>query len=203
MSERNIFAAIDIGTNTVICIIGSDTGDHKIEILGHSIVASSGVRRGVVLNVEEAALAIERAVDKAKKDLSVSVKKLYVNVAGHNLHTVERKLTKKIEIGKIISKVDVKQLFEEARLTPLEEDEKVYHVINQSYSVDGETGINNPIGITGSELIAEYRLIIGPSSYESTLKKSLEIAGFELVKCVVNPVAAAEAVLSDDEKEAG
>lgn len=203
MSERNIFAAIDIGTNTAICIIGHDTGDNKIEILGHSIVASSGVRRGVVLNVEEVAVAVERAVDKAKKDLSVSVKKLYVNVAGHNLHTVERKLTKKIEVGKIISKADIKQLFEEARVTPLQEGEKVYHVINQSYTVDGETGVNNPIGITGSELVAEYRLIIGPSSYENTLKKSLEIAGFELVKCVVNPVAAAEAVLSDDEKEAG
>jgi cell division protein FtsA len=203
MSERNIFAALDIGTNTVICLIGSDSGENKINVLGHSIVSSSGVRRGVVVNVEEVATAIKRAVDKASINLDVTVRKVYVNVAGHNLHTVERKLTKYILAGKIISKVDVKQLFEDARELPIEEGEKVYHVITQSYSVDGETGINNPIGITGNELIAEYRLIIGPSNYENTVRNCIERAGLEMVKCVVNPVAAAEAVLTDDEKEAG
>ena len=203
MSERNIFAAVDIGTNTIICLLGCDSGEHKIEIVGHAIVASSGVRRGVIINVEEVAQAIKKAVDKARGELNVAVKKLYVNVAGHQLHTVERKLTKHIEVGKIISKVDVRQLFDEARQTPLNEGEKIYHVINQSYSVDGETGIRNPIGITGSELLAQYRLIIGPENYEKVLKTSIERAGFEMVKCVVNPVAAAEAVLTDDEKEAG
>ncbi|HPR59518.1 MAG TPA: cell division protein FtsA [Prolixibacteraceae bacterium] len=203
MSERNIFAAVDIGTNTIICLLGRDSGEHKIEIVGHAIVASSGVRRGVIINVEEVAQAIKKAVDKARGELNIAVKKLYVNVAGHQLHTVERKLTKQIEVGKIISKVDVRQLFDEARQTPLNEGEKIYHVINQSYSVDGETGINNPIGITGTELLAQYRLIVGPENYEKVLKTSVERAGFEMVKCVVNPVAAAEAVLTDDEKEAG
>jgi cell division protein FtsA len=203
MSERNIFAAIDIGTNTVICLLGAEGSENKIDIVGHSIVASAGVRRGVVINVEEVASAIKKAVDKARGDLPVAVKKMYVNVAGHNLRTVERKLIKKIELGKIISKVDVKQLFEEARQTPLEDGEKVYHVITQSYNVDGERGINNPIGATGNELIAEYRLIIGPLNYEQTIKTSIEIAGYEMVKCIVNPVAAADAVLTDDEKEAG
>ncbi|HOO82949.1 MAG TPA: cell division protein FtsA [Prolixibacteraceae bacterium] len=203
MSERNIFAAVDIGTNTIICLLGRDSGEHKIEIVGHAIVASSGVRRGVIINVEEVAQAIKKAVDKARGELNIAVKKLYVNVAGHQLHRVERKLTKQIEVGKIISKVDVRQLFDEARQTPLNEGEKIYHVINQSYSVDGETGINNPIGITGTELLAQYRLIVGPENYEKVLKTSVERAGFEMVKCVVNPVAAAEAVLTDDEKEAG
>ncbi|MBN2263144.1 MAG: cell division protein FtsA [Prolixibacteraceae bacterium] len=203
MSERNIFAAVDIGTNTIICLLGSDSGEHKIEIVGHAIVASSGVRRGVIINVEEVAQAIKKAVDKARGELNIAVKKLYVNVAGHQLHTVERKLTKQIEVGKIISKADVRQLFDEARQTPLNEGEKIYHVINQSYCVDGEIGINNPIGITGTELLAQYRLIVGPENYEKVLKTSVERAGFEMVKCVANPVAAAEAVLTDDEKEAG
>lgn len=203
MSERNIFAAVDIGTNTIICLLGSDSGEHKIEIVGHAIVASSGIRRGVIINVEEVAQAIKIAVDKARGELNIVVKKLYVNVAGHQLHTVERKLTKQIEVGKIISKLDVRQLFDEARQTQLNEGEKIYHVINQSYSVDGETGVNNPIGITGTELVAQYRLIVGPENYEKVLMTSVERAGFEMVKCVVNPVAAAEAVLTDDEKEAG
>lgn len=203
MSERNIVAAVDIGTNTVICIVGRDIGDNKIEILGQSIVASAGVRRGVILNIEETVETVKKAVAKATQNSEVAITKLYVNVAGQKLRTVEQRLSKAIDVGKIITKADIKQLFEEAKATELDEGEKVYHVINQSYYVDGESGIHNPIGITGAELIAEYRLIIGPRNYETALKASLEKAGFEMVKCIVNPVAAAEAVLSEDEKEAG
>jgi cell division protein FtsA len=203
MSERNIVAALDIGTNTVICLVGKESNDSKIQILGHSIVTSAGVRRGVVLNIEETVEAIKNAIEKATYNLDVKIKKLYVNVAGQQIRTVERELSKTIAEGKIISKLDIKTLFEEARAIHLEEGEKVYHVINQSYMVDGEAGIHNPIGIAGEELKAEYRLIIGPVNYEEKLWASLKKAGYEMVKCVVNSVAASEAVLTEDEKEAG
>ena len=203
MSERKIVAAIDIGTNTINCIIACDKGEQKIEVLGHSICASAGVRRGVILNIEEVVVAIKNAVLKASVNLDVKIKKLYVNVAGQKLRTIECRLSKSIADGRIISKADIIELYEKARQIKLDEGEKVYHVINQSYKVDDEKGILNPIGISAKEIVAEYRLIIGPESYEKALKTSLEKAGFEMVKCVVNPVAAGEAVLSDDEKEAG
>lgn len=203
MSERNIVAAVDIGTNTVICLVGQETKENKIQILGHSIVASAGVRRGIIFNIEETVEAVKKAVEKASFKLDVSVRKLYVNVAGQQIRTIERQLSTEIALGKIITKLDIKNLYEEAKRVELNDGEKVYHVINQSYTVDGETGIHNPIGISGEELVAEYRLIIGPSNYEEKIWASLKKAGFEMVKCVVNPVAASEAVLSDDEKEAG
>lgn len=203
MSERNIVAAVDIGTNTVICLIGQQARENKIQILGHSIVRSSGVRRGVILNIDETVEAIKLAVKKASLKMGVEVRKLYVNVAGQKLRTIEQKLSQSIDSGKIITKLDIKKLYNEAREVELEEGEKVYHVINQSYTVDGETGIHNPIGIAGDNLLAEYRLIIGPENYEDKIKISLKKAGFDMVKCVVNSVAASEAVLSEDEKEGG
>ncbi|MFA9388654.1 MAG: cell division protein FtsA [Prolixibacteraceae bacterium] len=203
MNERNIVAAIDIGTNTVICLIGQESKDNKIQILGNSIVASAGVRRGMIFNIEETVQSIKRAVEKATFKLDVDITKLYVNVAGQQIHTIERQLSTEIGLGKIITKLDIKNLYEEAKNIDLSDGEKVYHVINQSYSVDGEAGIRNPIGIAGEELVAEYRLIIGPANYEEKLWACLKKAGFEMVKCVVNPVAASEAVLSEDEKEAG
>lgn len=203
MSERNIVASVDIGTNTVICLVGQESRENKIQILGHSIVASSGVRRGVILNIEETVEAVKKAVAKATEKLDVVIRKLYVNVAGQQIRTVQHSLTKAIGQGKIITKLDIKNMYEEARDIELEDGDKVYHVINQSYTVDGETGIHNPIGIAGEELIAEYRLVIGPRNYEEKLWASLKKAGFEMVKCVVNSVAASEAVLSEDEKEAG
>jgi cell division protein FtsA len=203
MSEQNIVAAIDIGSNTIICIVGRDTGNQKIEILSHSMVVSAGVRRGIIINVEEVVSAIENAVDKASANLNVKIHKVYVNLAAQNIRTIERKLSMNIGNGKIISKADVKKLSDEVRETPLDENEKIYHVVNQSYTIDGEEVLNSPVGSVGAELVAGYRLIIGPANYEQILKTSLSRIGIDMVKCVVNPVAAGDAVLNDEEKEAG
>ena len=97
----------------------------------------------------------------------------------------------------------MKMLFEEAKSTPQQPGEKVYHVVNQSYSVDGETGIFNPVGTSGSELLAEYKLVVGPEMYEEKLRTSLNKAGFEMVRTIASPVVAAESVIADEEKEAG
>src|SRR5574344_1717417 len=204
MSERNnIVAAVDVGTNTTICLIGRENESHRIEVLGHAIVPSAGIRRGIVLNIDETVGAVNKAIAKASENLDVKIKKLYVNVVGQHLRTVSRTLQKSIEYGKIITKADIRGLYDEARSTMQQPGDKVYHVVNQSYSVDGETAIQNPIGIAGSELRAEYRLIVGPENYEEKINTSLRMGGYEMVRCMVNPIAAAEAVISDDEKEAG
>lgn len=204
MSERNkIVAVVDIGSNTVICLIGSENSENKLDVIGHSIIASAGVRRGVILNIDETVEAVKTAVKKASVNLDVEIHKLYVNLSGQQLRTERRILRKSIDQGKIITKADMKALFDEARSTMQQPNEKVYHVINQSYTVDGETGICNPIGAAGSELFAEYKLIIGPESYEEKLRTSLNKAGFEMVRAIASPIVAAESVIADDEKEAG
>lgn len=204
MSERNnIVAIVDIGTNTAICLIGCENADKRVEILGHSIVASAGVRRGVVFNIDEVVEVIKKAVSRASQNLEFEIKRLYVNITGKEIRTVKKAIKKSIDAGKIITKSDIKMLYDVALSSVQEPGDKVYHVITQSYTVDGEAGIHNPIGTTGSELIAEYKLIVGPKSYEDKLRASLTNAGFELVRAVANPMAAAESVIADDEKEAG
>jgi cell division protein FtsA len=204
MSERNkIAAVVDIGSNTVICLIGNENQGEKLEVIGHSIVASAGVRRGVIFNIDETVDVVKKAVAKASANLDVEIHKLYVNLSGQKLRTERRVIRKSIDQGKIITKADMKVLYDQARSAVQQPGEKVYHVVNQSYTVDGETGIYNPIGTTGSELMAEYRVIVGPESYEERLHTSLNSAGFEVVKAVASPIAAAESVIADDEKEAG
>jgi cell division protein FtsA len=204
MSERNkIAAVVDIGSNTVICLIGRENPENRLEVIGYSMVASAGVRRGTIFNIDETVDAVKKAVAKASANLEIEIHKLYVNLSGQKLRTERRLVRKVIDQGKIITKVDMKLLFDEAKATSQQPGEKVYHVINQSYTVDGETGIFNPIGTTGSELLAEYKLIVGPDSYEEKLRTSLNKAGFEMVKAVASPIVAAESVIADDEKEAG
>jgi len=204
MSERNkIVAVVDIGSNTVICLVGSESPEKKLEVLGHAMVASAGVRRGTIFNIDETVDAVKKAVAKASANLEIEVQKLYVNLSGPKLRTERRVLRKVIDQGKIITKLDMKMLFEEAKSTPQQPGEKVYHVVNQSYSVDGETGIFNPVGTSGSELLAEYKLVVGPEMYEEKLRTSLNKAGFEMVRTIASPVVAAESVIADEEKEAG
>ncbi|HPS13013.1 MAG TPA: cell division protein FtsA, partial [Prolixibacteraceae bacterium] len=131
------------------------------------------------------------------------IRKLYVNVTGQKLRTEKRLVKKAIEAGKIITKADIKLLYDGARSSEQEPGDKVYHVVNQSYTVDDETGIHNPIGTSGSMLQAEYRLIVGPEMYEEKIRTSLINAGFEVVGLVASPIAAAESVIDEEEKEAG
>jgi cell division protein FtsA len=187
----------------VICLIGRENPENRLEVIGYSMVASAGVRRGTIFNIDETVDAVKKAVAKASANLEIEIHKLYVNLSGQKLRTERRLVRKVIDQGKIITKVDMKLLFDEAKATSQQPGEKVYHVINQSYTVDGETGIFNPIGTTGSELLAEYKLIVGPDSYEDKLRTSLNKAGFEMVKAVASPIVAAESVIADDEKEAG
>lgn len=204
MDERNnIVAAVDIGTNTTICLIGRETFEEKPELLGYSMVASAGIRRGVVLNIDETAEAVKNAVHEASKMAGQDVVKVYVNVTGQQLRTIDKVMAKKIDQGKIITKADIKQLYDEVRGSAQQPGEKVYHVINQSYTIDDEPGILNPIGITGTELLANYKLILAPENYEEKLRASLKKAGCELVRAIASPIVSAESVITDDEKEAG
>jgi cell division protein FtsA len=204
MSEQNkIVAIVDIGTNTVICLIGRPNQDNKLEVIGHSIVVSAGVRRGVIFNIDETVEAVKKAISKASVNLNVEIQKLYVNVTGQRLRTEKRVIRKAIGAGKIVTKTDVKMLFDEARSGLQEPGEKVYHIYNQSYSVDDEMKVHNPIGTSGSVLQAEYKLVVGPELYEDKIKASLGRAGLEAVGIVVNPIAAAESVIDEEEKEAG
>lgn len=201
--KNNIVAAVDIGTNSTVCMIGHKIESGKVKVLAHSMVPSLGVRRGVILNVEDVAKTVKNAIQKVTTEKSYNVKKLYVNVAGQHLQSIERNIHFNIDFGKIVNQSDIQHIYDEARKTKVEEGDKIYHVVNQSYRLDGEETINNPIGSTGKYLEATYRLVIGPADYEKKVEMSLESAGFEMVKCIVNPVAAAEAVLTDEEKETG
>lgn len=202
MERNNIFAAVDIGTNKVVCLIGKETETGNLEVIGHAITPSAGIRRGVIVNLEETAQAVSRSVKIASENLTTEIRNVYVNVTGQHFRTVERTLRKMINPGKIISKEDISALIEEARNISLPAGEMIYHTVSQSYTIDNEE-MNNPIGAAGRNLTAVYRLIIAPELYRTKIETALQSAGLRMVKCVVNPLASAESVLSEDEREGG
>ncbi|MGQ8336385.1 cell division protein FtsA [Sunxiuqinia sp. A32] len=198
-----IVTAVDVGTTKVVVVAGRKTEEGKVEVLGYGKARSMGVKRGIVLNIEEAFSAIHEAVRQAEDMFDGDIDQVYVNIAGQHLKTISSKAEKYVGESRIVSEEDVDALFEIARRVEMPEGFKIYHTCPQLFSIDHEIGIPNPVGITGEKLQADFKLLAAPEVYENNLKLCFERAAIQVKKTMVDPLASSEILLSDDEKEAG
>lgn len=201
-SER-IIAAVDIGTTKVVVVAGCKNEEGKIEILGYGKARSMGVKRGVVLNIDEAFSAIHEAIRQAEDVFDGDIEDVYINIVGQQLKTVTRHGERYINESRIVSEEDVDALFQQVKQVELPEGYKIYHTSPQLFTIDHESGIPNPVGMTGEKMEADFKLLVAPQIYEDNLKLCFERAGINIRKSMVDPLASSEILLSDDEKEAG
>jgi cell division protein FtsA len=201
--SEQIFAAVDIGTTKIVAVAGKRNEEGKIEIVGLGQSMSQGVKRGAVLNIDEAYAAISEAVRKAEDLFDGDIEQVYVNLTGQQLKTLSAKVQKYLIPGSVVSEEDVDQMFRQAVQVPLREGSKIYHINPQLFTIDNEAGIMNPVGITGEKLEASFKLHVAPEQYEMNIQKCFDLAGIRLKKVIVDPIASSEVVLSEDEKEAG
>ena len=198
-----IVAAVDVGTTKVVVVAGKKGADGKIEILGYGKARSMGVKRGVVLNIDEAFTAIHNAIRQAEDMFGGDIDQVYVNIAGQHLKTVTTGAEKFIDESRIVSEEDIEQLFATVQNVELPDGYKIYHACPQLFAIDGESGIPNPVGITGEKIQAEFKLLVAPDLYENNLRLCFEQAAINMQKAMVDPLASSEVLLSEDEKEAG
>ena len=204
MAKSNkIVAAVDVGTTKIIVVTGRKDEEGKIEILGVGRTRSLGVKRGVVLNIREALGAVNEAVSQVEDKIGLEVDEVYVNIIGQQLKTFTLKAEEHIGANHIIAEEDILSLFQQVKNIELPEGYKVYHVVPQLYKIDEESGISDPVGITGEKIEVDFKLLIAPESYENNLKMCFESAGIKIRKAMIDPLASSEILLSDDEKDAG
>ncbi len=197
-------AAIDIGTTKTLAIVGRKDKQGKLEIVGIGSTPSAGVKRGVVINIEETAKAIKAAVSKAFAAADMNFTGAFVGIAGQHIKSVKNRGSRYIESADYeITQNDVDGLNADMFKIPVEAGEKIIHVIPQSYIVDNETGVKNPVGISGKRLEANYHIVIGQIASARNIEKCVNRVGLDVVDLVLEPLASAEAVLTEDEKEAG
>jgi len=202
--KAEYMVAIDIGTTKTLAIVGRKDSHDKLEIIGIGSSPSVGVKRGVVINIEETSKAIKSAVDNAFSTTDVEFAGAYVGIAGQHIKSVKNRGSRYIESPDFeITQSDVDGLNADMFKIPVEAGEKIIHVIPQSYIVDNETGVKNPVGISGKRLEANYHIVIGQIASARNVEKCVKRVGLEVVDLVLEPLASAEAVLTDDEKEAG
>ena len=199
---RELVAAIDIGTLRTRAAIGRFTTEGKLEIVAVSDTLTKGVRNGVVVNIDEVAVSIRTVISSLEKSLNLRVQKIYAGISGQKINNRQVTGYRMTENGEVTQTI-INSLIDEAQRYSSGPGEKVYHLVPQEFIVDGERGVNNPVGMAGRRVDAAFTVISASESYELNLKRSIEKAGYELVSAFINPFVQGAGFLSKDEKEAG
>jgi len=202
--DSEIVVGLDIGTTKIVAMVGRKNEYGKIEILGYGKADSFGVKRGMVANIEETVQSIRNAVAEAEAKSGVDIKYVNVGIAGQHIKSLHhRGIRTRTNIDEEISQEDIDLLIEDMYKLVLPPGEEIIHVFPQEYIVDNEQGIKSPKGMLGVRLEANCHIVTGQITAAKNIHKCVQKAGLELTELILEPIASAEAVLTQEEKEAG
>lgn len=202
--ERDIVVGLDIGTTKIVAMVGRKNEHGKIEILGYGKAESIGVKRGVVANIDQTVQSISQAVSEAESVSGVDIKFVNVGIAGQHIKSLQhRGIRTRNSVDDEISQSDIDALIEDMYKLVMLPGEEIIHVLPQEYIVDNEQGIKNPIGISGIRLEANFHIITGQVTAAKNIYKCVNKSNLEVTELILEPLASSEAVLSEEEKEAG
>ena len=205
MAQQNEYvAAIDLGTTKVVTIIGKKSPNGKLQVVSHSKAQSTGIKRGMVLNIEETVASIQRTVEDVQMKSGIIFNDVYVGIAGQHIRSVKNRGSINLTAAdEIITLENVNDLIEDMYKLPTDIGEEILHVLPQSFIVDNEGGIKNPVGMAGKRLEANFHIVIGQTASAKNISKCANRVDLVVNDLILEPLASAEAVLTDDEKEAG
>lgn len=203
-----IIVGLDIGTTKIACFVGMKNEHNKLQIVSMGKSESLGVMRGIVSNIEKTVQSIKAAVEEAKSmvegEAELSIRVVNVGIAGQHIKSLQhRGIHTRANIEDEISQKDIDALVEDMRRLLMPPGEQIIDVIPQEYIVDGEQGIKDPIGMAGVRLEANCHVITGNVGASMNITKCVAKAGLEIKNMILEPLASSEAVLNEEEKEAG
>ena len=201
MAESEIIAGLDLGTTKVSAIV-AELSDEGLDIIGIGSVPAKGLKRGVVVNIESTVQAIRAAVEQAEAMAGVEINTVFAGIAGSHVSGMNQEGVAAIQTREVTHD-DVERVLQQAKAVPLPGDREVIHVLPQEYIVDDQDGIKEPVGMTGVRLEARVHMVTAASSCVANITKCAERCGLHVAETVLQPLASAEAVLSEDEKEIG
>lgn len=204
MAKNRVVAAIDIGTAKICTLIAVIEEGGELRIVGASSVRSQGIRKSQIVNLEEATAAITESVDAAERMAGFNITEAYVSVSGRHIQSQNSKGVVAVADpqGDIVRE-DIERVIEAARAISLPSNREILHVIPTSFQVDSQDGIKDPIGMSGVRLEAQTHIITGSTTVLKNIRKCVEQLGIQVAGFVFSGVAAAEAVVTETEKELG
>ena len=203
-NKSEIVVGLDIGTTKITVIIGKKDEYGKLEILGTGKAISNGVSRGVVANIDKTVDSIKIAVEDAEKESGITIEEVYVGIAGQHIKSLQhRGEMVRDDIDEEITKSDLDKLDNNMFKLVTIPGEEVIHVIPQEYTVDGEDFIQDPKGMAGVHIEANFHIITAKSAAVKNIIRCVTKAGLKPKDLILEPFASAEAVLDNDELQEG
>jgi cell division protein FtsA len=204
MEKENIAVGLDIGTTKIVAMIGKKNEYGKLEILGVGKSKSLGVARGVVNNITQTIQSIQQAVLEAQNKSGYKINDVVVGIAGQHIRSIQHSdyiIRKNAE--EVISGYDIQLLIDQVNKLAMLPGEEIIHVLPQEYKIDGQSDIKEPIGMYGGRLESSFHVVVGQASSIRNVARCIQSSDIELSGLTLEPLASANAVLSQEEKEAG
>ncbi|MEM9983493.1 MAG: cell division protein FtsA [Bacteroidota bacterium] len=203
-NTEQIVVGLDIGTTKICAIVGKRNEYGKVNILGVGKADSDGVNRGVVVNIEKTVQAIRMAIAEAEKHSGISIEVVHVGIAGEHVRSMQHKGIITLNNPDFeITGDDVNRLHEDMFKIATQPGTEIIHVLPQEYTVDAQTGILDPVGMSGVRLEGNFHIVTGQTTAANNIYKCVVRAGLEVAELILEPLASSAAVLTQEEKEAG
>ncbi len=204
MNTGQISVGLDIGTTKIVVIVGRKNEFQKVEVLGTGKSKSLGVHRGVVNNITQTIQSIQQAVEQARTSAGASIGEVVVGIAGQHIRSIQHSdYITRPNAEEVINEDDLQRLIMQVHKLVMLPGEEIIHVLPQEYKVDGQSEIKEPIGMYGGRLEANFHVVVGQGPSIRNIGRCIKSAGLEMSNITLEPLASANAVLSQEEKEAG
>jgi cell division protein FtsA len=203
-TEDKYIVALDIGTSKVCALVGEIGDRGQLEIIGKGTSPMKGTRRGNIINLDQAVEAVKKAVDECEVMAGLQIESAYVGVAGDHIRSVNsRGVVSVMGKHKEIAREDIDRVIEASKSINIPSELELLHVIPREFVVDGQDGIHDPLGMTATRLEANVHIVTGARTHNQNVLTCVNKAGIAVQELVLEQLAAAEAVLTQDEREMG
>ncbi len=204
LTNEKIVVGLDIGTTKICAIVGKRNEFGKINILGIGKSESDGVSRGVVVNIDKTVQAIREAIEEAESQSGIKIEVVHVGIAGEHVRSMQHKGIITLNNPDFeITHDEVYRLHEDMFKIATQPGTEIIHVLPQEYAVDNQSGIIDPVGMSGVRLEGNFHIVTGQTTAANNIYKCVVRAGLEVAELILEPLASGAAVLTDEEKEAG
>lgn len=199
---KELIVGLDIGTAKVSCLVAEARSDGQVNVLGIASQPATGLKRGVVVNIEATVDAIARVLQEVEAMAECKIHETYTGLAGNHIKSFNSSGTVAVK-DKEVRSDDVARVIEVARAMPIPAEQQILHILTQEFIIDGQGGVREPIGMSGVRLEVKVHIVTGATSAAQNVIKCVRRCGLEVMDLSLQPLASSHAVLTEDEKELG
>ena len=200
--NKKLIVGLDIGTSKIAAIVAELKPEGGFEIIGMGSHPSRGLKKGVVVNIETTVNAIQRALEEAELMADCKIREVYTGIAGSHIKSFNSQGMVAIK-DKEVAQMDIDRVIETAKAVQIPNDQQILHILNQEFIIDGQEDVREPLGMSGVRLEVKVHIVTGAVSSAQNIVKCVRRCGLEVRDLILQPLASALAVISDDEKDLG